>query len=164
MSKWNKDNRMIVGVNTLLFWQNKILLAERLGKNHYGYYGCPGGKLDFGESPIECSRRETEEETSLKVKNLRLLSFVSNRIVNDNHYLYLHCSAFVDKPKDWDGTVDFIEYDKHGDPKNGPWLWYTRKELDKLKIIASIKEAWDYYINRPGVPYAELYHVVNNKL
>lgn len=36
----------------------------------------PAGKLDQGESPDDCARRELEEETGYVAKNLRLLSSI----------------------------------------------------------------------------------------
>lgn len=36
-----------------------------------GYYSIPSGFCDFGESLEECARREVEEETGIRIRNLR---------------------------------------------------------------------------------------------
>jgi len=36
-----------------------------------GYYSIPSGFCDFGESLEECAQREVEEETGIRIKNLR---------------------------------------------------------------------------------------------
>lgn len=48
--------------------ENKILLA----KPPRGW-GLPGGRMELGETPEDCARREVYEETSVEVNTLRLI-------------------------------------------------------------------------------------------
>lgn len=53
--------------------QNELLLQKR----HNGFWGLPGGLMDFGESYEEAAKREVFEETGLIVENLILLNVFS---------------------------------------------------------------------------------------
>lgn len=45
----------------------KILIAKRrIGDRHGGRWEFPGGKIDFGETPEECLRRELREELGIE--------------------------------------------------------------------------------------------------
>lgn len=48
----------------------KLLLKKATRGISVGKWNAPGGKLDPGETPEECARREVLEETGLKVSNL----------------------------------------------------------------------------------------------
>lgn len=49
----------------------KILLIEKKRGHGAGKVNGPGGKIDPGESPLECAVRETEEELQISVKDAR---------------------------------------------------------------------------------------------
>ena len=64
-------------LNTTLCYieqKGKYLMLHRVKKqndiNKDKWIGV-GGKVEFGESPEDCVRREVKEETGLKVKNIR---------------------------------------------------------------------------------------------
>jgi 8-oxo-dGTP diphosphatase len=47
---------------------NKILIAQRLATGrHPGRWEFPGGKVEAGESPVECLAREMAEEMGVEV-------------------------------------------------------------------------------------------------
>ena len=52
----------------ILFKDDKVLLGEKLSG-----YEIPGGHTDYLEDEKDCARREIQEETGLKVKNLHFL-------------------------------------------------------------------------------------------
>jgi len=54
----------------------KILLGKRK-KSTSQWWGMPGGKVEFGENPIEAVKREVFEETNLKIDKLSLFDVVS---------------------------------------------------------------------------------------
>lgn len=48
---------------------SKILIARRSPHKHLGgFWELPGGKIEFGETPQECLRRELIEELGMNVK------------------------------------------------------------------------------------------------
>ena len=59
---------------------NQTLMIHRIkkpGDMHRGKWNGLGGKLEPGESPEDCARREVEEESGLLVKKMWLKGFLS---------------------------------------------------------------------------------------
>jgi 8-oxo-dGTP diphosphatase len=66
------ENRMpMVGVGIIIRRGEQVLLLHRHHAHGAGTWSPPGGHLEFGETPEECARRETREETSLEVVDVR---------------------------------------------------------------------------------------------
>lgn len=61
----------------IIVYDNKILVVKHSAKNNY--YALPGGHLEWGESVIECMKREIIEELGIEPKIGRLL-YVRNYI------------------------------------------------------------------------------------
>jgi 8-oxo-dGTP diphosphatase len=60
--------------------QRKICLIKRDTKSCIyfpGFWGLPGGRQEAGETPKQCAVRELEEELSVNVDKLRLLSVIT---------------------------------------------------------------------------------------
>lgn len=60
----DNKNRPLVGIGTLIYHGNKILLGQRINAHGKGW-APTGGHLEFGESFEEGARRETLEECGL---------------------------------------------------------------------------------------------------
>jgi 8-oxo-dGTP diphosphatase len=54
--------------------EGRLLLIRRPN----GRWGCPGGRIEAGESFADCARRETREETGLEVELTGLLGVYSD--------------------------------------------------------------------------------------
>ncbi|HEY8910638.1 MAG TPA: (deoxy)nucleoside triphosphate pyrophosphohydrolase [Desulfosporosinus sp.] len=55
----------------ILFKDNKVLIAQRApGENMAGKWEFPGGKIEPGETPKECLKREIREELNVDIKVL----------------------------------------------------------------------------------------------
>lgn len=52
---------------------NKILLVKRNKKPYKNCWNGIGGKIEEGETPLECAKRECMEETSISLSNPKLL-------------------------------------------------------------------------------------------
>lgn len=81
----SSEARPVIGVGVLVWRDKKLLLGERVVKGQDRCWQFPGGYLEGDESVIECARREVQEETSLKVKNLRHLGFTDKTFGSEKH-------------------------------------------------------------------------------
>lgn len=74
-----------------------------------------GGKFEEGETPEECARRETKEETGLTLHNLfyrGIVTFTSDKYPAEQMHLF-KSTAFSGAIKDCDeGELDWIEKEK----------------------------------------------------
>jgi 8-oxo-dGTP diphosphatase len=61
---------VVYAANCHLIKGNKVLLKLANKGVSEGYWNCPGGKMEKGETPAECAIREVKEETGLSVKSL----------------------------------------------------------------------------------------------
>ena len=82
--------------------EGKVLMQLRTGSNGADTWCPPGGKLDFGEHPVEAFIREVKEETDVEVTDVEHIGF-SNDVFEDDG---LH---FV--------TIWFVAKLKSGTPK-----------------------------------------------
>lgn len=119
-----------VGVGVIVLKDNKILLGKRNDENPLGggSWTCPGGKIEFGETIINAIKRETEEETGIKLNEIKLAS-VSGNTAYGNHYVTLGfvCSDFKGQPKVMEPN------------KIKEWKWFSISDLPKPLFIPTEK-------------------------
>jgi len=77
-----EDLRAVVGHRPLILVGVKVLIYDTEGRillhrHPSGEWAIPGGLMELGESAEETGRREVEEETGLRVGELRLLGVIS---------------------------------------------------------------------------------------
>lgn len=70
----NEKVIMVTAVGIVFDKSNRILLQKR---SDNGQWGFPGGFMDLGENILETARRETLEETGLKLGGLELFGIYS---------------------------------------------------------------------------------------
>jgi len=76
---------MVVVTCAIIEKDGKILIARRApGKNLAGKWEFPGGKVEDGESPEECLKRELEEEFGIRTK--------VGKFITSNKHDYSHIS------------------------------------------------------------------------
>ena len=77
-----------VGVGVIIDVDSEVLLMKRINVHGAGTWSTPGGHLEFGETPEACAIRETEEETSVKIQNVRFRG-ITNDVFGpeDKHYI-----------------------------------------------------------------------------
>ncbi len=81
-----------------------------------------GGKLEAGESPFDCVRREVKEETALTLKTVKyrgIITFVSDEYGTE--YMHLFHS------EDFEGVLA-------GDCDEGELEWVNKDEISRLPI------------------------------
>lgn len=82
--------RPIVGVGVIVQNADQVLLGLRHNAHGEGTWSFPGGHLEFGESIIDCARREVLEETGLQIEEFTIGSFTNDYFQNEQkHYVTL---------------------------------------------------------------------------
>ena len=114
----------MVGVGVLIRRGGRVLLLHRHHAHGAGTWSPPGGHLEFGETPEECARRETREETGLEVVDVRYLCLTNDIFTAENrHYITIWMEgtceegeAVVNAPEEssevgwfsWDGLPELL--------------------------------------------------------
>ena len=105
-----------VGVGVILPRDDKVLLGKRKGSHGAGTWSFPGGHLEPGESFEDCCRRETLEETGIKVGKLIPVGFTNDIFEEEKlHYVTLYFMS-----ENFEGEPELMEPDKCEE-----WGWYA---------------------------------------
>ena len=116
---------------------NSTLMLHRVKKEndyHEGKWNGLGGKFEIGESPEDCAIREIEEESGLRVKNVKMKGFITFPMFDkiEDWYVFLFTAAdfegeLIDSPE---GNLKWIPNEKlteinlwDGDKIFIPWLF-----------------------------------------
>jgi len=110
-----------VGIGVLIFKEKKILLGKRKSSHGAGEYAFPGGHLEYMETIENCAKRETSEETGIKIKNIKFQFLANVRKYRPKHYLHVGVTADYNN-----GEVQIKEADKIES-----WDWYSLDRLPK---------------------------------
>lgn len=106
--------------------ERKVLLGKRRNGLDSGTWAFPGGRLEAGETVLECARRETMEEAGVLIKNLRHASFTDDVFEKEGKY-------FV--------TLFVLSELESGEPrvlepeKCVCWQWFDWSELPSPKMV-----------------------------
>jgi len=130
-----------VGVGIILVKDGKVLLGKRHDDpekadsemHGEGTWTCPGGGVEFLESPEETAIREVEEETGIKVNKARVIS-MSNDRVEDAHFITIGLLA-----EDFEGEPLVKEPDEITE-----WKWFDLNELPSPLFLCSEKLIKNY--------------------
>ena len=115
-----------VGVAVLTFRNNKLLLGRRLNSHGEGHWACPGGHLEFGESPEECARREVMEETGIQLVSVETAPYTNDVFSHEHkHYITLFMMSTSNT-----GEPEVKEPDKCME-----WEWFDWKELPTPRFM-----------------------------
>jgi 8-oxo-dGTP diphosphatase len=115
--------------STLMIYRNK-----KSNDYHEGKWNGLGGKFEPGESPEECAAREIEEESGLRVRNLKMKGFITFPLFDgkDDWYVFLFTADYldgelIDSPEghlEWILNEKLIEINLwDGDKIFIPWLF-----------------------------------------
>ncbi len=119
----------------MVFKEGKVLIGTRKGSHGAGQSALPGGRMEYGETPIEGAMREVLEETGLKIKNVRLLCVHDLKAYHPKHYLDI---GFV---ADWkSGKPKVTEPDKCE-----KWEWFDPREIPEPQFATMKNYVRCYY-------------------
>jgi 8-oxo-dGTP diphosphatase len=89
-----------VGVGVIIIKDNKVLLGKRKNAHGEGSWCFPGGHLEFNEDIEDCAKREVFEETGIKIKNIKTVTFTNDIFKEEEkHYITLFLVAEYDSRK-----------------------------------------------------------------
>ena len=114
-------------------WSNQaaLLLTRRSAKlrNHPGQWAFPGGRLDAGESVIDCALREMSEEVGVHVGADQVLGRLDDFVTR---------SGFVISPiVVWAGPVEEMDLNEHevASVHRIPLTEFLRRDAPKLDVV-----------------------------
>jgi 8-oxo-dGTP diphosphatase len=136
------EKKIGVGFGVMILKDNKILLGRRHDDpekassllNGAGKWTMPGGKLHFGESFEQGAKREVEEETGIRLNNVKLIC-VNNDRVETAHFVTvgLFSDSFNGEPRvmEPDEIVEWRWFDLNALPS--PMYFPSAKVLENYK-------------------------------
>ena len=92
-----------------------------------GKWAFPGGKLEKGETPQQAAIRETEEETQLKVRNLKPVKICLDKPVTTYY------------TRDYTGSV-VIDWE-HDD-----WAWVLHADVATYDLAPQVLEMYNWVL------------------
>jgi len=101
LNEWRNEKGVRVSAGLVIIQDNKILLVHPTNSPWWGTYSIPKGGMDKQEDPLEAARRETREETGIKIKRKHILTKDAGFIdyTDKNGKVYKRVYYFVAKPK-----------------------------------------------------------------
>ena len=154
--KLEKQAKLAIAIHAVR--QNKgnleILVHQLLKEPFYGWYGSHSGKIRWGETPLECAKREFLEETGLTG------DFILKGIV---HYHHVHKDGrFLEDKYFWVYFVENATGNLKESVPEGKNLWMTEKEFRKLKnVFATFDEMMEEY-HSPSLIYIDRVRIVDS--
>lgn len=148
------SNRIVrVGLTIMLIRHETILLGKRINtETALNTWAYPGGRMDYGETPIDGIIRETFEETGLIIdpKKVRFIGYQNEPFPDQKkHYVNLvhMCSDFKGEPelKEPDKCAEWNWFDPFDLPKDIFWAipeFITNNKKLIRKIIAEGRKCW----------------------
>ncbi|GIU68342.1 MAG: hypothetical protein KatS3mg001_192 [Candidatus Pacearchaeota archaeon] len=127
-----KKRVVLVGVPAIIInKERKILLGKRSGVVFYnGFWGLPGGVVEYKETIEEAAKRELREELGVEVKILKYgkpkMNLPNKECPLQTLDIPVYCKIIKGKPKAKSETSKIS--------------WFSPKEIKKLKLAYSHKE------------------------
>jgi 8-oxo-dGTP pyrophosphatase MutT (NUDIX family) len=132
----------------------EYLVHHRLKEPFYGWYGSHSGKIRWGETPVECAKREFKEETGL-TGNFTLKGIV--------HYHHVHEDGrFLEDKYFWVFRVDKTKGRLKKKVEEGENIWMTGPEYKKLEHVFSTFDQMEEVITSKNLLYIDRVQIVDS--
>ena len=130
---------LMVGAAVLVLDDEERLLMMK--RSDTGCWGIPGGSMEPGEIAEEAARRETLEETNLKIGELSLYGVFSGP---ELYYKYpngdeVYNVSIVYRSHDWRGDIKL-------NAEHSEWNWFAANEVPE-NISPPIRPIIEQYMN-----------------
>lgn len=120
-------NRPLIGVGTVVFKDDRVLLIRRGKAPRKGSWSLPGGRQRLGERVRETAVREVKEETGLEVELTALLDVVDSLIRDEAGALAYHYTL-IDFLAEWRAGEAVAGGDAAG------VTWADPADLDRFEL------------------------------
>ncbi len=154
--KFERQAKLAVALHAVRIKNGKreILIHQRLKEPFYGWYGSHSGKIRWGENPIDCAKREFEEETGLSG------DFNLKGIVHYHHYH--RDGRFLEDKYFWVFEIKNTNGDLKVEVPEGKNIWMDEAKFKKLKNTFSTFEEIVEVIDSKKLLYIDRKRVVDS--
>ena len=118
------SDKFPVSVKAIIIDEGRVLCL----KNERNEWDLPGGKINFGEDPEDCLKREIKEETNLEISDLQVLKSLNLRF-NNIPVLILLFSAKITSNDPVNISFEHSEY-----------KFFYKSDIKNLNILKNYKE------------------------
>lgn len=118
---------VVVGI--LVKHENKFLLVREKIEGEKEKWLFPGGKVEFGESLEDAAKRELEEETGIKVSEMKFLCFKEAQFADYNYHSVIFFYSTETDTKTLEGDIE-------GKVLEARWV-----SMDEAKLMPLVESA-----------------------
>lgn len=148
IEKQAKVSVLVVCIN-----KNKYLVQQRLKQPYFGYYGFFGGKIKYGDTPLETAIRELKDETGLTAKKMTLAALKHKMDYSKTGELLEDKYFFIFRTEGIKGRL-IKEFE------GGKNLWLTKGEILKLPNLFDGVDTTLATISQKQFSYIEKKYIV----
>lgn len=153
--KLERQAKIGVALHPIKVVKGKIfhLVHKRLKNPFYGWYGSHSGKIRWGETPLECARRELLEETGLSG---------SFHLKSIEHYFHVHEDGrFLEDKYFWVFKVDNLKGKLISKTEEGENIWMSENQYRKLKHVFAAFDEVDKRMKSKSLEYLDRTEIVD---
>ena len=119
---------IVPAVGAFIFDSSNRIFLAKFREKFDRQWSIPGGKIEFGETPLEAVAREVREETNLDLRDYEFICHGAFTL-NNTHVIYLDYMA---ECTDASGVVLNDEFTE--------WGFFSQAELENIPVIPKTKQ------------------------